>query len=136
MTPGTSQDRRAVTTSCYVSFQRTDDGMSTVQEVVFGAEASGLLVLRNPRRGDDGEIWSVTAVIETAVIEIAVIETADLRAETRVATHYATHFDELIGFIVDLADCCEAGRARRRTRLWSEISAWTRFTMGGTYDLG
>lgn len=69
--------------------------MSTVPEVVLGAEASGLLVLRDPRRGGDGEIWSVTAVIETA----------GLRAETLVATHYATHFDEVIGFIVDLADC-------------------------------
>src|SRR6476659_8215174 len=30
-----------------------------MQEVVFGSEQSGLLVLRDPRRGDDGEIWSV-----------------------------------------------------------------------------
>jgi len=74
-----------------------------MQEVVFGSEQSGLLVLRDPRRGDDGEIWSVTAAIETA----------GLNAETRVATHYATHFDELIAFIADLADSWRGWRGSK-----------------------
>jgi hypothetical protein len=62
--------------------------------LVFGSEAAGLFMLSDVVRGDDGEIWSV----------LATIHVPGVHAEKRVATHYATHFDELIGYVADLAE--------------------------------
>jgi Family of unknown function (DUF6228) len=66
----------------------------TVDDVTLGTPDGGRLIFTNPVRGDDGEIWSV----------VAVVDTAGLHVERKVATHYANHFDDLIAFFEDLAE--------------------------------
>jgi len=65
-----------------------------MSEVVFGEVDSGRLILANPKYGDDGEIWSVQVIVDAPAF----------RVETKVATHYATHFDEFIAYVNDLAE--------------------------------
>jgi hypothetical protein len=63
--------------------------------LVFGSENAGWFTLSDVVRGNDGEIWSM----------LATIHVPGIHAEKRVATHYATHFDELIAYFADLAEC-------------------------------
>src|SRR5437763_290547 len=63
--------------------------------LVLGSEDAGRFMLSEAVRGDDGEIWSV----------LATIDVPGAHAEKRVATHYATHFDEVIAYVTDLAEC-------------------------------
>jgi hypothetical protein len=79
---------------------RDDEAMN---EVVLGSEDAGRFTLTDAVRGDDGEIWSV----------LATIEVSGVHAEKRVPTHYATHFDELIAYIADLADCWQGWRGTK-----------------------
>jgi len=61
--------------------------------VELGSLSSPRLVLGKPRRGDDGELWWVPVTLELD----------GLKAEKTVNAHYATCFDELIGYLEDLA---------------------------------
>ena len=60
--------------------------------VTLGSADGGLLLLSDPRRGDDGELLSITATVHTQ----------GLRASTRVDAHYSKCFDDLVAFLDDL----------------------------------
>jgi hypothetical protein len=62
--------------------------------VVLGSPNTGTLTISDPRRGTDGQLWSVVATYASPGIE----------ASTRVWTNYASHFDDLIAFFDDLAE--------------------------------
>jgi hypothetical protein len=62
--------------------------------VTFGSPDRGTLVLSEPTRGESGDLWWITATIDTE----------GLHASTRVEAHYANAFDELAAFLDDLAD--------------------------------
>jgi hypothetical protein len=53
-----------------------------------------MLVLNDPQRGDDGELWSV----------VATLEVEGLRASKKINVHYVTFMDELIAYFDDLAE--------------------------------
>jgi hypothetical protein len=61
--------------------------------VELGNEQTGRLVITDPIRGEQGEIWSV----------LVRVECQGLTAESRVSAHYASAFDDLIAFLRDLA---------------------------------
>jgi hypothetical protein len=52
-----------------------------------------MLILDEPQRGDDGELWYLRATLELD----------GLRAVKRISAHYATCMDELIAYLGDLA---------------------------------
>src|SRR2546421_385995 len=92
-----------------------------MSEVVFGSEDAGRFILTDAVRGDDGEIWSV----------LATIDVPGVHAQKRVATHYATHFDELIAYVADLVPIAGGdGGGRSRTCLWSVTFASRRSMTG------
>jgi hypothetical protein len=64
-----------------------------VEFVELGLPGGPRLILGQPRRGDDGELWWVTATLELD----------GLKAEKTVSAHYATCMDELITYFDDLA---------------------------------
>jgi Family of unknown function (DUF6228) len=64
-----------------------------MEAIDLGREGSARLVIADPRRGPDGELWSVTATLTSDGLE----------ASRKVTAHYATGLDELIGYLEDLA---------------------------------
>jgi len=65
-----------------------------MDEVRFGYGPEGMFILNDPKRGDDGELWSVAATLEVE----------GLRATKEISVHYATCMDELIAYLDDLAE--------------------------------
>lgn len=59
-----------------------------------GPEGGARLIFSDPVRGPAGEILSV----------VAVVDMPGLRAERKVTTHYATHFNALISYFDNLAE--------------------------------
>jgi hypothetical protein len=64
-----------------------------MEEVRLGYRTGAMLTLSDPKRGDDGELWSI----------VATLELEGLRATKEVSVHYATGMDELIAYLDDLA---------------------------------
>ena len=62
--------------------------------ILFGSDETGTLELTEPRRGEAGELWWLTATLQAP----------GLVASTQVETHYAKGFDDLIAFFDDLAE--------------------------------
>jgi hypothetical protein len=62
--------------------------------VTLGSPDRGTLALSEPRRGESGDLWWITATIETT----------GLHASARVEAHYAYAFDDLVAFLDDLAN--------------------------------
>jgi hypothetical protein len=62
--------------------------------IELGQNGSARLVISDPRRGPDGELWSVVATLRTDGLE----------AQRTVNAHYATCMDELVNYFDDLAD--------------------------------
>jgi hypothetical protein len=65
-----------------------------MSDVVLGSPIGGTFTLSHPQRGEDGELWWVTAGIEVE----------GLRAATQVEPHYASGFDDLVALLDELAD--------------------------------
>jgi hypothetical protein len=65
-----------------------------MEEVRLGYQPGGMLTLSNPKRGDDGELWSI----------VATLEVEGLMATKKISVHYATCMDQLIAYLDDLAE--------------------------------
>jgi hypothetical protein len=66
----------------------------SVDKVRLGYGPEGMFILSDPKRGEDGELWSV----------VATLEVEGLRASKKISVHYATCMDELIAYFDDLAE--------------------------------
>jgi hypothetical protein len=64
-----------------------------MEAIDLGREGSARLVISNPRRGPEGDLWSVVATLKSDGLE----------AQRAVTVHYATCMDELIDYLDDLA---------------------------------
>jgi hypothetical protein len=65
-----------------------------MEVVRLGYGTGGMLSLSGPKRGDDGDLWSI----------VTTLEVEGLRATKVVSVHYATCMDELIAYFDDLAE--------------------------------
>lgn len=65
-----------------------------MDEVRLGYSPEGIFVLNDPKRGDDGELWSIAATLGFE----------GLRVSKRINVHYSTCMDELIAYLIDLAE--------------------------------
>jgi hypothetical protein len=65
-----------------------------MEAVVLGSDLAGTLVLSNPERMEDGELFRPTAAVQVE----------DAAATSRIAANYALGFDDLVEFLSDLAD--------------------------------
>jgi hypothetical protein len=77
-----------------------------VDEVRLGYGPEGMFILSDPKRGDDGKLWSV----------VATLEVEGLRASKKISVHYTTCMDELITYFDDLAEHWQGWKSTKTYR--------------------